>query len=135
MRRILAASLLLSPMLFAASAIASQPASEDSTPNKAVRISSGVTPPKITYAPHSIVNPSDLLSSTIPQDTQVELKLTVDKAGVAKDIQVVKSAVNSAYVQLDERVLDAVRQMRFTPARLDDEAIEYPLSLKVEVIR
>jgi len=131
MRRILAATLALSPVLFAASAVASQPAAEDTTPSKQVRISSGVTPAKVLYSPASISLPNSPLTAMLPPDTQVEVKFTVDESGAARDIQV----VNAVNAELDKRVLNAVQQMRFRPARLDDQAVAAPIDLKVEVVR
>jgi len=47
MRSILAASLLLSPMLYTASAVASQPKTDAPVANQVLRVSSGVTVPAV----------------------------------------------------------------------------------------
>jgi TonB family protein len=130
MRKILAVTLALSPVLFAASAIASQPAAEDATPAKHFRVSSGVTPAKVLYSPASISLPNTPFTAMLPPDMQVEVKLTVDESGVAHDIQV----VNATNAELDARVLTAVQKIRFSPARLDDQAVAAPIDLKVEVV-
>ena len=130
MRRILAASLMLSPMLFTASAIASQPTTGDadaSTP--AVRISTGVTAPKLIQS-NTVVIPGDAFDNVIPQPAEVSLTLSVDETGKPQDIQVVKS-VNK---DLDARVIEAVRKLQWHPGKLDNQAIPVDMTLDVNVV-
>jgi TonB family protein len=67
----------------------------------------------------------------LPPEMEVEVKLTVDESGAARDIQV----VNASNAELDARVLNTVQQIRFRPAQLDDQPVAAPVTLKVEVVR
>ena len=130
MRRILAASLLLSPMVFTASAIASQPTTGDaaaSTP--VVRISTGVTVPQLLQS-NTVVIPGDAFDNVIPQPAEVSLTLNVDETGKPQDIQVVKS-VNK---DLDASVVEAVRKLQWRPGKLDNQAIPVDMTLDVNVV-
>jgi TonB family protein len=129
MRRIVAASFLLSPLLFTASAVASQPAADDATSNPAIRVSSGVVPAQIVSFPMRIAFPTDPLSATIPQDAEVGVQFLVDVSGKAKDIQV----TDSVSPVLDEQVINAVRETRFIPAKLDNQAVPITMNLEVKV--
>ncbi len=125
MRRILAASILLSPLFFTASAVASTPANDASASTPARPVSTGVIPAQVLYST-GIELPS---TTSVPGGAEVVLELNVGEDGTARDIQVVKS-VNP---QLDAPVVAAVRKFRFSPAKLDHQAIEVPLSLTVFV--
>jgi TonB family protein len=103
MRRILAASLLFSPMLFTAAVSASQPAIDASAP-------------------------TDTFREKIPNDAELVLTLSVDEKGNPQNIQVV-SPIDKF---LDARVVDAVRQFRFTPATLDNQPI--PIDMTMDVV-
>jgi TonB family protein len=127
MRRILAASILLSPLFFTALAVASTPANDASASTPARPVSTGVIPAHVLYST-GIELPS---TATVPNDAEVVLELNVGEDGKARDIQVVKS-VNP---QLDAPVVAAVRKFRFSPAMLDNQAISVPLSLTVTVQR
>jgi TonB family protein len=129
MRRIVAASILLSPLLFTASAVASKPAADDTASNPGVRISSGVTPAQIVSFPAHIQFPTDAFSSMIPQDAEVGVQFLVDVSGKAKDIQI----TDSVSPALDAEVIEAVRKTRFVPAKLDDQLVPYPMNLIVKV--
>jgi len=61
----------------------------------------------------------------------VVLELNLDEQGKPEDIQVVKS-VNPT---LDADVVDAVRQFRWRPAKLDHQPVATDLTLKVVVKR
>jgi TonB family protein len=125
MRRILAASILLSPLFFTASAVASTPANDASATTMTRPISTGVVPAQVISS-QSVELPS---SANIPAGAEVVLQLNVGEDGKARDISVVKS-VNP---ELDAPVVAAVRKFRFSPAKLDNQAIEVPLSLTVFV--
>ena len=127
MRRILAASILLSPLFFTALAVASTPANDASASTPARPVSTGVIPAHVLYST-GIELPSP---ATVTNDAEVVLELNVGEDGKARDIQVVKS-VNP---QLDAPVVAAVRKFRFSPAMLDNQAISVPLSLTVTVQR
>lgn len=127
MRRILAASLLLSPLLFTAAAVASQPVIDASAPTQAPRISTGVIPARLLHTASLTLPPT--VAMTTPFNAEVVLKLNVDEQGKAQDVQV----VHSVSPAVDGRVVDAVRQFRWRPATLDKQTVPVELTLKVEV--
>ncbi len=127
MRRILAASLLLSPLFLTAAAVAS-PAPTDASASTATRaISTGVTSPKVIEA--TSVNLPSASANWFPNDAEVVLQLNLDETGKVQDAQIVKSP-NS---QLDAPVLEAVRRFRFSPAILDKQAIPVGMTLTVQL--
>lgn len=129
MRRIFVASLLLSPMLFTASAVASQPATDDATASiQPTRISTGVVEPTLLKS-STLAIPTDAFDSILPPDAEVGLKVNVDEKGNARDIQVIKP-VNA---DLDARVVTAVSKLRFSPGTLDNQAIPVSINLNVVV--
>jgi TonB family protein len=130
MRHILATSLLLLPSLFPAAALATKPADDSSIQTPAPRISTGVTGPSILDASKVHLSPN-AFDQLLPSEATVVLSLNVDEMGNAQDVQVVKS-VNKI---LDERVMSAVRQIRFRPAKLDDQPIPMDVTLNVVVKR
>ena len=128
MRRIIVASLLLSPTLFTASAVASQPATDDAAATiKTTRVSTGVVAPQILKSA-SLNIPTDAFDAMLPPDAEVGLKVNIDEQGNARDIQVIKPMT----ADLDARVVSAVSKLRFTPAKLDNQAI--PLSIDLNVV-
>ena len=130
MRRIIAASLLLSPLFIPAAAVASQPVKDDASASTQVRpVSTGVTAPRILHTTDIMV--PEGLNSRLLDDSTVVLKLNVDEQGKPEDIQVV-NAVNPA---LGADVIDAVRQFRWRPAKLDNQPVATDLTLKVLVKR
>ena len=128
MRHIIAASLLFSPMLCTAAAVASTPATDDSAITQALRVSTGVIPAHVIRSA-SITLPNSDFSERIPNDAEVVLKLNVDEQGIPADIQVVKS-INP---ELGAKVAEAVHKFRFSPATLDNQAIPTTISLTVVV--
>ena len=127
MRRIIAASILLSPLFLTATAIASTPASDADALTTSRPVSTGVVPARIVYAP-GVELP---LTALIPNDSEVVLKLNVGEDGQARDIEVVKSGSTG----LNAPVIEAVRKFRFRPATLDKQPIEVPMNLTVTVQR
>jgi TonB family protein len=127
MRRILIASALLSPMLFTAAAVASQPKDDASASTLVRPISTGVTAPKIVHSTDIQITPETARS--IMPNAEVVLKVNLDEQGKAQDVQVIKSA-NPI---LDAPVISAVRQFRWSPATLDKQAIPVDLTLSVVV--
>jgi TonB family protein len=130
MRSILAASLLLSPMLYTASAVASQPRTDASGTTQERRVSTGVTSPEIIGSANIHIPPSTLLRNDA-FGSEVVLSLRVDEKGNAENIRVVKSANRD----LDARVVEGVRQSHFRPATLDNQAIPLDVNMVVEVNR
>ena len=130
MRRILAASLLLSPLFLPAAAVASQPVKDDASATTQVRpISTGVTEPSLIHTTDIIVSPD--LAIPFFDESKVVLKLNVDEQGKPADIQVIQSFNPT----LNADVIDAVRQFRWRPAKLDNQAVSTDLTLNVLVKR
>jgi TonB family protein len=129
MRRILATCILLSPMLFTAAASASQPKDDASASTSVRPISTGVTAPRILHTTDVVLTPEQI--EMIPNDAEVVLNVNVSKNGTPDDIQVVKSP----NPLIDQRVVEAVRQFRWSPATLDNQDIPLDLTLKVMVQR
>ncbi len=127
MRRTHIASALLCPLLFTAAAVASPPAT-DAASTSVLPVSTGVIPPKVIYATE-IELPGDGTAERFPNDAEVVLHLNVDKAGKVQDVQVVKSL----YPDLNPHVVDAVRQFRFRPAKLDNQPIPVDMKLTLDV--
>lgn len=127
MRSILAASLLLSPMLYAASAVASQP-NTDSTAAQERRVSTGLTAPAVLESA-KIHIPADALDSTIPSESTVVVGLNVDSKGNPQNVHVVRSSSPG----LNDRVVAAIRQTHFTPAKLNNQPVARDLNLVVTV--
>jgi len=128
MRRIHVASALLFPLLCTAAAVASSPATDASAPTSVPQVSTGVISPKVLSA-RDVVLPADGSSERIPSYAEVVLHLNVDQAGKAQDVQVVKSY----YPELNAHVVDAVRQFRFRPAKLDNQIVPAGMFLVIDV--
>jgi len=127
MRRILAASLLLSSLIFPAAAKASTPVDDASAPTP-VRVSTGVTAPVLLDSADLIL-PEGFDAFAIPSDAQVGLTLTIDEKGQPKDIHVVKS-FNPFW---DERVVETVRQFHYKPGMVDNQPTPVDLTLTVNI--
>ena len=130
MRRIQAASALLFPLLCTAAAVASSPATDAPASTSALRVCTGVTPAEVIYAPH-ITLPQDEVAQGFPNTTEIVVHMNVDQTGKAQDVKVVRSF----YPTLNENVVNAVRQFRFRPAKLDNQAIPVDMNLKIQVRR
>lgn len=127
MRRILLAGLLASPMFLTAAAYAGTPAENASVSAPVRPVSTGLIDPKLIRSATVEVSPE--IASSIPIQTTVVLQLKLDENGTAQQIQVVKSV----RPDLDARVVEAVKQFRWTPAMLDNKAIALPLTLNVQI--
>lgn len=125
MRRILIFSLLLSPALFTASAVASQPVVDAAAPTQDLSVSTGVTAPVVIHSTPVEISSSD---SLYPTPGKIVLTLKVDEKGKPSDIQV----VDPANATLDEEVVDAVSKFRFQPATLDKQAVPVDMNLTLE---
>jgi len=130
MRRTHVASLLLFPLLFTAAAVASSPATDASASTGVRPVSTGVIPPQVIYST-DVELPNDGTVEQLPNDTEVVLHLNVDETGKAQDVQVVKSL----YPKLAPHVVDAVRQFRFRPAKLDNQTIPVDMELTLQLKR
>ena len=131
MRRIQVASALLFPLLCTAAAVASSPATDAAAASTStLRVSTEVTPAEVVYAPH-ITLPEDGTAQGFPNIAEIVVHMNVDETGKAQDVKVVRSL----YPTLNEHVVDAVRQFRFRPAKLDDQAVPVDMNLKIQLQR
>jgi periplasmic protein TonB len=122
MRRILVASALLSPLVFSAAAVASNPASDVTATTRPV--STGVK------SAHVISSVNVQLPSTQESTfdrAAVVVHLNVDANGKPQDVEVVKSPS----IALNSPVLEAVRQFRFEPATVNNQIVSQPVTLTV----
>src|SRR5438045_3645030 len=148
MRRVIAATLVLTPMLLHAqvnspaktqpqstssSTLQSrlvQPAelngSEAAATSAPVRVSTGVGAPKLI---HTVAIESD--SSFVPAgfitDRETVVEMIVDATGKPSNVKIVQSLGPA----MDHNVLGAVGQYRFTPGTLDGEPTAVPVNLHV----
>lgn len=129
MRPILASALMLSSIFLPAAAHASTTADDATAPTPEVRVSSGVTAPKLAD-PINIVMPDGLSRAFIPADAKLELSFTVDSKGQAENVKVTKPV--SPY--WDARVVEAVQKSHFKPAKLDDQAVSMDMNLVVSLM-
>jgi TonB family protein len=93
-------------------------------------ISTGVTSPRLVYTKRFNI-PADEMPTTPGSSMKVILKVNVDKGGNPAAIQVVQP-INPA---IDARVVNAVRQFRWTPAMLNNQAVANEITLTVDVQR
>jgi len=127
LRRILAASVLLTPLFLSAAALASQPVTDASASTATRPVSTGVKPARLLHSTNVDLTPT--AAETLPFDAEVVLKLNVDENGNAQNVQVIKSPSPV----LDAPVAAAVRQFRFRPATLDNQPVATDLTLTVVV--
>jgi len=130
MRHNLAASILLSPLLFSAAAVASSPATDAPASTHLRPVSTGVTFPKV-ISTTDIDIPTSAYNAWSPSSSQVVLQLKIDEKGAVQDAQVVKS-LNP---QLNASVLSAVRNFHFRPATLNKQAVPIDMNLVIQVQR
>ena len=128
MRRILAIFLLSSFALTAAAATSSSEI--DASAPTSRPISTGVTSPRLVSTAHISI-PADAMSTTAGSSTKVVLQVSLDETGTPSNVQV----LHPATPEIDARVVNAVRQFRWTPAILNNKAVPEELTLTVEVQR
>jgi protein TonB len=85
-------------------------------------------PPRPIEALNPIVLPSTL-KSQMPESMQVDIRVYVDATGA-----VIGAKSLSGNAQISRLAVDAVRRMRFTPARRGDQNIASDLILKLKVV-
>jgi hypothetical protein len=129
MRRILFVSLMLVPSLFPAAAVASTPNDDSSVPTQVRRVSTGVTDPVLRKTAEVELPPFGDFDQPASKGAEFVLDLSVDQYGKPRDIKI----VDSANPELDQYVIDAVREFRWLPATLDARAIPSDLTLKVKL--
>jgi TonB family protein len=115
-------------VFFTAAAIASQPKVDAQAPTQFSQSHESVTSPA-TLDSASIRIPGNTLGQT--GAAKVVLSLNVDAKGNAQNVRVVQSAGP----ELDARVVAAVRQSYFHPAKLDNHAVPVAVDLVVTVQR
>jgi TonB family protein len=111
------------PNALTASVAPAQPIT-NSSPEQ-IRISS-VVQPKLTRQVNPKLGPADFHAQDL-ESQKLVLHFVVDESGTPQHIEIIKS-VNQ---DVDERVLDAVRQYRYSPARLDGQVVASDLNLEV----
>jgi TonB family protein len=149
MRRLIAATLALTPfMLHAQASSPAQPqanapvlqsklvqpnelngsgsADRGTTPTAALRISSGVGAPKLLHTV-DIVSDNAWPYSITGLDRKVIVGMVVDATGKPEDLKIIQSAG----AELDKNVLAAVSQYRFKPGTLNHEPTAVPLNLEI----
>jgi TonB family protein len=150
MRKVIAATLALTPMLLHAQANSpaqtqtsgtsttlqskliqpkdfNGPEADHTTPNVShLRISTGVVAPKLIKTV-DIVSDSDRGISSFAIDRKTVVEMTVDATGKPSDLKIVQSLGPV----MDHNVLAAVSQYRFAPGTLDGQPTTVPLSLEV----
>jgi TonB family protein len=145
MRKVLAAALALSPMMLHAQAASPAPtrtalaalvqpkelgavkADSATVPaSQPLRISTGVTPPKL-ISTVSIIDNQNLPLNLKALDQLAIVSMTVNADGKPSDLKIVRS-VGAA---MDANVLAAVSQYRFAPGTLDKQPTAVPLTLEI----
>lgn len=141
MRKALLATFILSPVLLHAQA--SSPAQHQialATPSelgaadrgvtatKPLRISTGVVVPKLV---HSVSVSSDFTNpwTNVAVNRTVTVGMIVDESGKPTNLRIVKSAGPL----VDRNVLEAVRQYRFEPGTVSNQAVAFPLNLEINL--
>jgi TonB family protein len=154
MRKVIVATLALSPLLLHAQANSpAQPQSSSNTsivqsqfaqptelgsaaePDRTntasltdVRVSTGIISPKLIYTV-GVSTEGDLISSLPNFEREALVEMVVDETGKPSDVKIVKS-VGPA---MDKNVLAAVSQFRFKPGTLDHQPTTVPVNLEVIV--
>ena len=91
-----------------------------------VRISTGVSAPKLIHTV-DIESTTDLASQSLARDKTVVVAMTVDATGKPSDLTIVQSQSPA----MDKNVLRAVSQYRFKPGTLDGAPAAIPVNLEV----
>jgi len=152
MRKVIAATLALSPMLLHAQAnkpAQTQPSASAqvltsmlampeglpsadgavaTTPSQ-TRVSTGVTAPQLISKVDVYVGQNSLWRLA-PAERTVTVSMVVNKTGKPENVKVIKS---TGVFELDKNVVDAVNQYRFRPGLLNNEATAVPVNLVITV--
>jgi outer membrane biosynthesis protein TonB len=110
---------MLTPMMFVAPAVASQPKSDSAASAQVSSIDNGVIEPLLIHSAPVLTDPTS--SQATPFDTTFVLQLNIDKTGEAQDIRILKSA----NPLLNDRVIEAVQQFRWQPATLKNKPVSF----------
>jgi hypothetical protein len=125
MRRTLATVLLLSSFVFTAAAYASDDVSA-STP----RVSTGVTPPQLLNSLNVTV-PDPTTGHSMPADSSISVSFKVDETGQPRDIRILKG-VDPFW---NARVANAVQNLHYRPAMMDNQPVSMVVNLDVTLTR
>lgn len=117
-RKIITATLVLSPMLLHAQA---SPPGQHNTP---IRVSTGIVAPQLIHT-------ADIQWDNDPTATKktIVVHMTVDASGKPANLSVVRS-INP---MMDYHVLQGVSQYRFKPGMLDNAPHAVPVDLEIVV--
>jgi len=91
-----------------------------------IRVSTGVVAPKL-ISTVQIQSDSDAAPSGFTIDRRTIVAMTVDATGKPSDLKIVQSLGST----MDRNVLAAVSQYRFTPGTLDGHPTSVPVNLEV----
>lgn len=128
MHRTIASAALFSSLLFTALANASPPSESYSAPTH--RVTTGVTPPQLLNSLQLAV-PDSLIASAAPSNMQIAVSFVVDKEGQPRDIQIVRG-YNSVW---NEHAIQAVSQLHYRPASIDDQAVPMAVNLVIAIAK
>jgi protein TonB len=103
-----------------------QPVTDASLPTAGRRVTTGVTSPKLISEPDLTVSVSDFPSEDVAAQKMI-VAFRVDEKGIPQNVHLLKSVSQA----VDGRVLDAVRQYRFIPAKLDYQSVAMDVNLVV----
>jgi outer membrane biosynthesis protein TonB len=143
MRKVILATLALSPMLLHAQANSpAQPqastlqsrleqpndfaADRGAAASAPLRVSTGVVAPKLIRAT-AIASTDEWYTRRSSIDKKVVVEMLVSEKGIPSDVKI----VDSLGADMDKNVLDAVSQYRFKPGTLDDKVAAVPLKLEI----
>jgi Gram-negative bacterial TonB protein C-terminal len=147
MRKVIAATLALSPMLLHAQANSpaktQSPSSSTTLQSKLaepaelsgseaprvtapVRVSTGVGAPKLVHTV-TIESDSEMIPTGFTSERSTVVEMTVDATGKPSELKILKSLGPV----MDHNVLAAVGQYRFTPGTLDGAPTAVPVNLHV----
>ena len=151
MRRVIVATLVLTPMLLHAQANSPAKTQSQSSPSSTlqskviqpaeingseaahvtvpVRISTGVGAPKLVHTV-AIESDSTWVPTGFTSNRNTVVEMTVDATGKPSDLKIVKSLGPV----MDHNVLAAVGQYRFTPGTLDGAPTAIPVNLHVVLL-
>jgi len=129
MRRILLAA-LLSSIPFTAAATPVMQLNDDASAPTSRPISTGVTEARLVYTTH-IGIPASELPTAFGSSAKVVLKIDLDETGTPTSIRVIQPITP----ELDQRVVEAVRQFRWAPAVLNNKPVKTDMTLTVDVQR
>jgi TonB family protein len=119
---------MLSSFALAATAATPHPTDNPTTSATVNRVTTGIAGPQL--ATRATVHiPGDAILDTYPNPAEVRVRLDLDAAGNASNLQI----LHSISPNVDAHVLAAVRQFHWRPAVLDNQTIPLTVNLTVEI--